>query len=320
MIPKYFSLKEKINEDIVNGKYPLGSNLPTEVQLAAIYKVSRSTVRQALNLLVSDGIIEKKWGSGNTVISISNSIKKSTVMLIIPDKSKNDRENAIVDMTSLLLKEGYSLEIMTTEGKFAKEREYLRELTKDMYGGLIIATTQSHMPSPNSDLIQLLLKRKLPVIFVGSHPKDIYNVSTIAFDDYDRGYQNARRFINMGYKKVGGIFLYDDEASVSSFHGFVDAIRDANLPVLDDCYLWCPSFERPGANLRSTVHINRFLKNALKIASAIYSDDGTLTFDGTFPVYLNGLTPAKSIGKEIAKQFLAQKKNGNNKNVTIPYK
>ena len=90
MVPKYIILKEKINEDILSGVYPLDSKLPTEVELAEKYSVSRSTVRQALDLLVGEGIISKRWGSGNTVISKSNSSKKNTVMLIVPDiKSVN---------------------------------------------------------------------------------------------------------------------------------------------------------------------------------------------------------------------------------------
>ncbi|MBR4708073.1 MAG: GntR family transcriptional regulator, partial [Pseudobutyrivibrio sp.] len=44
MIPKYISLKEQINQDILKNKYPVGAKLPTEVQLAEEYGVSRSTV------------------------------------------------------------------------------------------------------------------------------------------------------------------------------------------------------------------------------------------------------------------------------------
>ena len=90
MVPKYIVLKEKINEDILSDIYPLDSKLPTEVELAKKYNVSRSTVRQALELLVNDGIISKRWGSGNTVISKSDSSKKKTNTT--PKKKVNNNE------------------------------------------------------------------------------------------------------------------------------------------------------------------------------------------------------------------------------------
>ena len=320
MIPKYFTLKEKINDDIISDIYPLGSNLPTEIQLAQKYHVSRSTVRQALDLLVADGIIEKKWGSGNSVIAKSNSLKRNTIMIIIPDKSKYGWDLAIDEMTSLFLKEGYTLEIKISKGQLSAEREYLAMLTQDLYGGLILSPAISYFPSTNTDLIQLLLKRQLPIIFVGAKPDGLYNVSNISYNSYDKGYQMARRSINSGHKSLGGIFLYDDTASMETFSGYTDAIRDANLPILDNCFLFCNSFDKPGVTSRSSGAINRFLKNAYLNATVIYLDDPTISTDGSYPVTTCDLRPTKSIGKEIAKQFLSQKKNGNSKTITIPYK
>ena len=87
---------QPVNEDILSGFYPLDSKLPTEVELAEKYKVSRSTVRQALELLVNDGIISKRWGSGNTVISKSDSSKKNTVMVLLPE-SKSTAAAALLN-------------------------------------------------------------------------------------------------------------------------------------------------------------------------------------------------------------------------------
>jgi GntR family transcriptional regulator, transcriptional repressor for pyruvate dehydrogenase complex len=52
------------------GEYPLQSRLPSEVVLARTYNVGRSTVREALGVLKSFGIISSRQGGGNFVMEI----------------------------------------------------------------------------------------------------------------------------------------------------------------------------------------------------------------------------------------------------------
>ena len=95
MIPKYILLKDKINEDIIKNIYPIGSNLPTEVELASMYDVSRSTVRQALSLLSDQGIISKRWGSGNTIINKPDNNKSKTVMVLLLNEKSTEEKNLL---------------------------------------------------------------------------------------------------------------------------------------------------------------------------------------------------------------------------------
>lgn len=64
---------EKVKDDILtkihDGTYKAGSRLPAERTLADNYNVSRMTVRQAINALVLEGILERKQGSGTYVMS-----------------------------------------------------------------------------------------------------------------------------------------------------------------------------------------------------------------------------------------------------------
>lgn len=312
MTPKYILLKEKINQDILSDKYPIGSKLPTEVELAGIYNVSRSTVRQALGILVDQGIISKKWGSGNTVITKSDSSKSKTVMIILKRESIYNSEEYYSDMISQLLKNGYQTEIHITNNRYQLERTYLSLLLSEIYAGLIIEMTNSNIPSTNTDLIQLLLKRQTPIVFIGSAPDEVYNPTIISLDDYNRGYQMARHLINNGHKKLGGIFTANDKSSSKAFSGFVDAIRDAGLAIFDNCFLWVQE--------GNGTAINRFMKNALSIVSAVYLEDYSISSDGTFPLFTSTLIPTKSIGKECAAALISIKKNGVSKSITIPYK
>lgn len=65
----YLEIADKIKNDIISGKYPVGSLLPTETELEALFQVSKITVRKAIELLAMDEYVEKKSGKGTTVLS-----------------------------------------------------------------------------------------------------------------------------------------------------------------------------------------------------------------------------------------------------------
>lgn len=59
---------EQLLKMMINGTFPGDSWLPSEPKLAAQLGVSRMTLRQALELLQEDGLIQKHHGKGNFVV------------------------------------------------------------------------------------------------------------------------------------------------------------------------------------------------------------------------------------------------------------
>lgn len=57
-------VEEQIRHAIRSGVLSTGQKLPTEVELAANFGVSRTTIREALRTLVTDGLLEKMPGAG----------------------------------------------------------------------------------------------------------------------------------------------------------------------------------------------------------------------------------------------------------------
>jgi GntR family transcriptional regulator len=66
-IPLYYQLANILKEKIISGEYAPMDKLPTEKQLVNSYKISRVTVRQALQALENDGLIVRKRGKGSFV-------------------------------------------------------------------------------------------------------------------------------------------------------------------------------------------------------------------------------------------------------------
>jgi GntR family transcriptional regulator len=67
-VPFYHQLKEIFIEKIENGEWRPGETIPPENQLCDLYNVSRGPVRQALDILVRDGLLSRKQGKGTVVL------------------------------------------------------------------------------------------------------------------------------------------------------------------------------------------------------------------------------------------------------------
>ena len=65
--PVYIQIHNQIKKDIEAGKWKIGEKIPSERELAENFSVSRMTLRQAIQTLVDEGILERKIGSGTFV-------------------------------------------------------------------------------------------------------------------------------------------------------------------------------------------------------------------------------------------------------------
>jgi GntR family transcriptional regulator len=65
--PKYLRIHRDLSDRITSGQWAAGSPLPSQQQLAAEFGVSVMTLRQALQLLADDGLIQTRHGAGTYV-------------------------------------------------------------------------------------------------------------------------------------------------------------------------------------------------------------------------------------------------------------
>lgn len=66
--PLYAQIAADLRQQIRSGLRPPGAPLPTEQSLQAMYGVSRSVVRQALDILAQDRLISREQGRGTIVL------------------------------------------------------------------------------------------------------------------------------------------------------------------------------------------------------------------------------------------------------------
>ncbi len=97
----YEQLAEQIKGRIINDNLKLGDRLPNEYELAELYGVSRTVVREAMKTLVKEGLIQVRPGRGTFVVAgLHQAVKDSINTLLLVDRTDDWRE--LIEVRELL--------------------------------------------------------------------------------------------------------------------------------------------------------------------------------------------------------------------------
>ena len=69
-LPLYQQLKEMFLDEISSGGWRIGTTIPSEIEIATRFNVSRATVRQAVMDLVHAGPLRRIQGKGTIVTEV----------------------------------------------------------------------------------------------------------------------------------------------------------------------------------------------------------------------------------------------------------
>lgn len=70
-MPKYEEIANILRDRILNGTYPVDSFLPHQTDLVEEFKVSRMTIKKAVNILTVEGLVYSKQGMGTKILNSS---------------------------------------------------------------------------------------------------------------------------------------------------------------------------------------------------------------------------------------------------------
>jgi DNA-binding GntR family transcriptional regulator len=83
--PRYLEVARALIESINHGTYPVGTQLPTEMELGASFGTSRHTIREAIRLLDSQGMVSRRQGVGTIVTALFSQARYSASMSSLSD-------------------------------------------------------------------------------------------------------------------------------------------------------------------------------------------------------------------------------------------
>lgn len=92
--PRYKAIADELKAEIRQGRFPIGGLLPSEGELGERFDVGRHTIRDAVRVLVEDGLVLRRPGDGTKVVATAR--QRSFVKVI----SNFDQWNNLPDGTT----------------------------------------------------------------------------------------------------------------------------------------------------------------------------------------------------------------------------
>ena len=227
--PKYTQLKEYIKDRILRGELSPGEKLASENDLARQFSLSRHTVRQALGELENEGLIYREQGRG-TFCKPNFKNTRPNIAVLTTYISDYIFPAIIKGIEEVFSSEGFNLILASTNNDQAKEAQCLESLMNQAIVALIVEPTKSAQASPNLRYYQELAANGIPYLMMHACYPEL-DPAYILMDDERCGYLAGEYLLQLGHRRIAGIFKSDDLQGVKRQRGFLAAFAAYGLTV-----------------------------------------------------------------------------------------
>jgi DNA-binding LacI/PurR family transcriptional regulator len=230
--PLYERLRAALNDQISDGTLKVGEALPSERDIQQILGVSRSTVRQAIRLLIEDGHLQSVPGAGTFVLEHSK----------LPTNKPDTHSRVIgvlAEASSFYL---YYAQLASAFNYRLRQAGYhvdlaLHNNNPDDFARLVdsfleIGATAVAINPPFwfdiTSAVQQLQAADIQVVLIGRR-MDMPDVDYVGTDNRLLGYQAARHLIDLGHTRIIHISSPKYTSAQDRAEGYVRAMLEAGL-------------------------------------------------------------------------------------------
>ena len=236
-----------LRDYIEENRFSVSNKLPSENALSRRLKVSRDTVRSAMNILEKEGLIYKVQGSGSFFkkeVAVSDKEKRPgmsrKIGVILQGQDPDANRGLLAGIRSVLDEGTTDLRIYFTNNRFSNERACLDEVMHNNFDGFIIDGVMASIVNPNLDCYHNILEKKIPIIFYNNYYKEL-KCSKVTNNDILGADELVSRLAKHGHTKIMGIFVSDNYQSAEKFCGYVKSLQKYGCIFDDDYVKWCVS-------------------------------------------------------------------------------
>jgi len=236
--PKHREISRYLSAAITSGKYIIGARLPSEAQLVKQFNVSRPTVGRALRDLETDGLIERRAGSGTFVRGKTEQSSKNRIFgLLVPGLASTEIFQIICgEIASLSRVHDFGL----LWGGSTNPREYddvglehAKELCKQFIARKVAgvffapAELQSGQEEANRALAESLREIGIPVVLI-DRDMLVYPMRSdfdlVGLDNMSGGYILGEHLIKLGCRRI---YFVARPLSAPSVDARIAGVREA---------------------------------------------------------------------------------------------
>ena len=229
---KYIEIFEFYRDKILNGEMKYSEKLPTEQEIGEIFSVSRHTVRQSILELEKQGYIYREKSKGAFVENLDKEKRSNSKMIIVITTYLSEYifPFLIKGIDEVLSANGYDILLLSTNNDKEKEREQLKKLLEYDVVGAIIEPTASALGNTNIEYYEAIARNNIPYLMINA-AYDKKEQSYVAIDDEKGGYTICKYLIDLGHKKIAGLFKEDDVQGIERKNGYLKALEENNIEI-----------------------------------------------------------------------------------------
>lgn len=222
----YRQIYQTLRAEIASGRYPPGSQLPTEAEMMHRFGVSRATVRHALELLCREGLLVRIPAKGTFVRHQDTpATAPQLIALLALDVQLDFFSKIIRGAEQEAASYGYKLLVRSTDNDAEKERQCLLELQSHVSGFIIAPATGNQ----NHAHYGQLLVQGVPFVFVDRYLPE-FNVDTVTSDNVQGGYLATRHLLELGHRRIGVISARKATTCLERLRGYRQALEEFGVP------------------------------------------------------------------------------------------
>ena len=211
----------------------------TIIDIAKRLKLSPSTVSRALNnhpdikestrAKVKKIAVELNYRPNSIAQSLKTN-RTNTIGVLVPEIKHEFFSSAISGIEEVAYKSGYTIILCQSDEKYEREVINTNVLMHQRVAGVIVSISEN---TKFGGHFQELLNAGIPVTFFDRASEDV-DADRVIIDDYKSSMEATTYLIKKGYKRIAHFAGRETlEICQKRLKGFTDAMKQANLPLLE---------------------------------------------------------------------------------------
>ncbi|MEX2444670.1 MAG: substrate-binding domain-containing protein [Alkalispirochaeta sp.] len=267
---KYQIVSAWIRESIEAGRIDPGDKLPSESELIRRFGISRNSIRQAVNELVREGLVETRHGMG-TFCTKRSAQSTMNVALVCLRMGAYIFPRIIQGCNSVMQKNGYTLQLNESWYDLDEEEKVLKGLRRKAVDGLILIPVYGEGAATNAGLVKKLESEGLAVVLLDNEYEG-YDFTSIVLDDFQGGVSGASHLWEMGHREIGVLYSSNYRPKILRKDGVLHFLSTQNATIKKE---WIIGIDGQSSPFKTYGQIRELFRFGISLPTAIVcsSDD-----------------------------------------------
>jgi len=224
--PRYIQIATYLRILIQKNQLKRGNQLPTEAELCRRFKCSRSTVRQALEVLVREGEVHRVRGAGTFVTGHAIAASSTLLAAIVPNITNSEIARFVQAVGAAAIERGYTLLLGVTNEVPEIERQFIDEVARLKVMGILKFPTNVELEEETRGRFR---EYGLPYVIINDFWTDSRRDYHICYDECAAVEMAVDHLVELGHERI--VFLdAADWPRSAAVEAFFKRLKSHGLP------------------------------------------------------------------------------------------